>query len=283
MEAAILQFFEGIRNPFLDVLFGVFSLLGEATVAGGLAVLAFWLLPRRRGEQIISGALFSFPLNSLIKFTAARPRPFTKNIVEYREPFFADELDPNASFPSGHTQSSSAFLLSCSDTSKRPRRTLAAVLAFGAVLLVMLSRLYFGAHYPSDVLAGLAFGMFSAAVWGIIFRRAYPYRHIILLSCALLFLIPCLFAPPHDYMQAAGLLAGGALALGGGELVLFEREPSSFPRRLWRLPVGIAITAAMFALTLLFPHGDGFSLLKWALIAFTAGGFAPYAFERLGI
>lgn len=280
MEAAILQFFEGIRNPFLDVLFGVFSLLGEATVAGGLAVLAFWLLPRRRGEQIISGALFSFPLNSLIKFTAARPRPFTKNIVEYREPFFADELDPNASFPSGHTQSSGSALFA---TASAARRTAVWILSGCTVLLVMIARMYFGAHYPTDVLAGLLFGLFIALAWGAVFRYAHEFRYLILLGLAAIFLVPCLFPnAAHDYIQAAGLISGSAVALGAAHFCVPEHT-APFPRRLWRIPVGAALVGAVFALCMLLPEGAAFSLIKWFSVAFTAGAVAPFFFERLNI
>lgn len=288
MEAAILQFFEGLRCPFLDLFFGLFSVLGEAMIVGGVAILVFWLAPRRAGEQIIMTALTSFPLNSFIKFTVARPRPFVAGVVPYREPpFLADALDPNASFPSGHTQSSGSFLFASADAYGANKRSLRRVIGWGIaallVLLVMLSRMYFGAHYPTDVLAGLCLGLLVALFWGALFRYAYEYRFLILLCLAAVAVVPC-FLPnvAHDYIQSAGLITGAALALGTAHFCLPEHE-SSFPRRLWRIPVGAAVLGVIFAFSLLFPEGEAFSLLKWFLIAFAAGFPVPYLFYRLQI
>lgn len=281
MEAAILQFFEGMRSPFWNVFFGLFSVLGEATVVGGLAILVFWLAPKRAGEQIVMTALTSFPLNSLLKFLVARPRPFVKGVVSYGEPpFFADSLDPYASFPSGHTQSSGSLVFSAASAAKR---VWGWILAGVLVLFVMLSRMYFGAHYPSDVLTGLALGLCVALLWAVVFRYAHAYRYLILLCLGAISLIPCLFPnAAHDYLQAAGLLTGAAVALGCAHLCLPEHS-APFPRRLWRVPVGAALCLAVFAFCLLFPEGEGFSLLKWFLLAFTAGLPAPYLFFRLQI
>ncbi len=281
MEATILQFFQSIRCGFLDVFFGVFSVLGEAMIVGGVAILVFWLAPKRAGEQIIMTALTSFPINSLMKFTIARPRPFVAGVVEYREPpFLADELDLYASFPSGHTQSSGSFAFAAASSAKK---LFAWILAGALILLVMLSRLYFGAHYPTDVLAGLCFGLVIALAWAGIFRYAYPYRYLILLCLAALAVFPC-FLPnvAHDYIQATGLLTGAAVALAAAHFCLTEHA-CPFPRRLWRVPVGAAVVGAVFALTLLFPEGEAFSLLKWFLVAFTAGFPAPYLFSLLKI
>ncbi len=281
MEAAILQFFEGIRCSFLDVFFGVFSVLGEAMIVGGVAILVFWLAPKRAGEQIIMTALTSFPINSFMKFMIARPRPFVAGVVEYREPpFLADELDLYASFPSGHTQSSGSFAFATASTVKK---ILAWVIAGALILLVMLARLYFGAHYPTDVLAGLCFGLIIALAWTAIFRYAYAYRYLILLCLAAVAIFPC-FMPnvAHDYIQATGLLTGAALALGAAHFSLPEHT-CPFPRRLWRVPVGAAIVGVVFVFCLLFPEGEAFSLLKWFLVAFAAGFPAPFVFSLLKI
>lgn len=282
MEAAILQFFEGIRCPFLDVFFGCFSVLGEAMVVGGVAILLFWLCPKKAGEQLIMTALTSFPLNSLLKFTVRRARPFTAGDVTYRKPpFLADELDPYASFPSGHTQSSSSLLLAGADVLP-VRRRISFSVAGVLILLVMIARMYFGAHYPSDVLTGLALGGIVALFWACVFRFAHEYRYLILLGFAALALIPCFFSPAHDYLQAAGLLSGGAVSLAASTFVLRDRTVP-LRRRFKRLLVGIPVTAVAFAFTIFFPEGDAFSLLKWFLIAVAAGLVAPLLFDRLEI
>ena len=79
----------------------------------------------------------------------ARPRPFQKHAAIARGARALDEF----SFPSGHTLHAVAF-------------TILAVAAFPALgwilvrfaVLVALSRVVLGLHYPSDVLAGAAVG-----------------------------------------------------------------------------------------------------------------------------
>lgn len=284
MDEMILKFFEGIRNPALTVFFSLFSVLGEAMIVGGIAILLYWLLPRRAGEQLLLTVLTSFSLNSFLKYRIARPRPFVDRVVTYREPaFLAKELDPYASFPSGHTQSSSSLLFGVSSVCRR-KKIVAYILSSVLVLLVMTSRLYFGAHYPSDVLCGLLLGLFVALFWTVIYRFASGARYFVLLGLALLSLVPCLFpGASHDFFQAAGLLTGGAVSFLCLEFFLPQEEEVSFSRRLWRIPVGGAIAAAVYALTLLFPAGEAFTLLKWFLLAFTGIFGAPYAFEILQI
>lgn len=284
MEAIILQFFESIRNPVLDVVFGVFSILGEALFVGAVAIMLFWLAPRRAGEMLVVTALTSFPLNSLLKLAVARPRPYSAGVVEYGKPFLGAELDEFASFPSGHTQSVSSLAFACASRGKSKKKRIAFyIVAAVAVLLVMVARMYFGAHYPTDVLAGLLLGLFVAVFWIVVYRYAYNARLIILLLLAALFIIGVPFAPSHDFLQAAGLLSGAAIALALGHFILVDKEHAPFPRRLWRIPVGLALMATVFALTLFFPEGEVFTLLKWFLLAFAAGACAPAIFQQLNI
>ncbi len=107
----------------------------------------------------------TFLLNSLLKFIFARPRPdlFPPLVVEH-----------SYSFPSGHTMSAIAYFgLLALVLWQRGRRGW-AVLAGLWVPLVALSRVYLGAHYPSDVLASLAIG----TIWLVIVWFAYTGHHV---------------------------------------------------------------------------------------------------------
>ena len=142
--------------------------------------------------------------------------------------------------------------------------------------------MYFGVHYPSDVFTGLFLGLLLAIMWALAFRVAYRARYFILLGLTVEFLLLLPFCPSPEYLQAAGLLSGAAIALVLLHFTVTDSS-ASFPRRLWRVPVGLSLLLAAFCLTLLFPAGDGFSFLKWFVIAFVGIFGGQFAFERLQI
>ena len=100
--------------------------------------------------------------NLTIKPLVSRPRPW---LVVEGLGHIVEENDPN-SFPSGHTCAAfAAGMIWLRTLPWRWGRIAAVVLA----VLMGLSRLYVGVHYPSDVLAGAVIGALCAwAAW-----RAY--------------------------------------------------------------------------------------------------------------
>ena len=162
MEQAILHFFETLRCAPLTVVFGFFSAFGETAVVAAFIILTYWLSNRRTGEQVIAAALVSIPANVALKLTVSRPRPYIAgkvSLLEVEGPLLStttESLGANMSFPSGHAQMTSNFLTS---VSLRAKRVWVYILSAAFVLLVVCSRMYFGVHYPTDLLAGFALGV----------------------------------------------------------------------------------------------------------------------------
>ena len=98
-------------------------------------------------------------VNFTIKPLVARDRPWLviENFVN-----LVPEHDPN-SFPSGHTNAAFAFALAvCMTAPKRWMKVAAVCMA----VVMGLSRLYVGVHYPTDVLVGAVIGALCAwAAW----------------------------------------------------------------------------------------------------------------------
>jgi len=94
-------------------------------------------------------------LNAILKSSFDRPRP---QLFEWlTEP-------SSSSFPSGHAMSSAIVYFTVAYLIARleKRRWMRAVTIIASLLLVLLisvSRLYLGVHYPSDVLAGMIIGL----------------------------------------------------------------------------------------------------------------------------
>jgi undecaprenyl-diphosphatase len=105
----------------------------------------------RNGMGAVSSGV---ALNRLLKFSFARPRP---DLVVPAVRVFT------ASFPSGHaTMSAITYLtlgaLLARTHSEIPVRIYFMTLAGMLTVLVGLSRIYLGVHYPTDVLAGWCIG-----------------------------------------------------------------------------------------------------------------------------
>jgi undecaprenyl-diphosphatase len=133
--------------------------------AGLLATLG-----RRRLAAFLLGATLSGALVlSLLKGWFERPRPM---VIEHWATF------GSASFPSGHAANSAIVYLSIAVlvAGVVPSRWSRVYVAAAAVLLVVaigISRLYLGVHWPSDVLAGWAFGGgWALLCWTIAWRMS---------------------------------------------------------------------------------------------------------------
>ena len=133
-----------------------FTALGEPTLLiGASALIGLWLWRRRRGRLgliLLAVTLTGRALGEVQKYWIARVRP---------------DLEPHlvvvktSSFPSGHATSSMIFYLSLALALTAHTRWHRAA-ASGAVMLSLLvgvSRVMLGVHWPSDVIGGWAFGL----------------------------------------------------------------------------------------------------------------------------
>lgn len=146
------------------------EMMRDITALGGVAVLALlslgvagYLILLRRYDLVVlvvvsvGGAIL---LNYFLKLGFDRPRP---DLVPHLTTAY------QTSFPSGHSMSSAATYLTLGAMMARvqPRRRLKIyflALAILIMLLIGVSRVYLGVHWPTDVLAGWAAG----AVWALL-------------------------------------------------------------------------------------------------------------------
>jgi len=151
---------------WVEEMFRDFTALGGIGVLGLLTVASIgylWLLDLRRVAwflllAIVGGLLLSLALKSGFQ----RPRP---DLVSHGSMIYT------SSFPSGHSMLAAVVyltggaLLAMVHNARRVRIYLIGC-SILATLLVGVSRVYLGVHWPSDVLAGWAAGAaWAAACW----------------------------------------------------------------------------------------------------------------------
>ena len=148
--------------------------LGGVTVLFMMTMLAvvYLLLARQRAIAIFLflSVTGGWLVSSALKLGVARPRP---DIV----PHLVDVSD--MSFPSGHAMLSAVTYLTLAAILSRAeqyRSTRIFLLVAGIflTLIIGLSRIYLGVHYPTDVLGGWCAGAVWASGCWLIARRFIP-------------------------------------------------------------------------------------------------------------
>ena len=168
-----------LAGVVLTPLCKLITLLGEKGILFFLLAIILMLFPRWRKTGVcIFGAVCCGALitNIILKDHVARLRPFEASDL-YRQwwQFVGSPAEDGFSFPSGHVTAAAAGVTGLSLMHSRRWILPGAIW----VLLMMFSRNYLMAHYPSDVLFGLLIGIFSGfiAAWItlLIFRILKKY------------------------------------------------------------------------------------------------------------
>lgn len=170
-DLKLARMIQSISFPGFGAAMALLSELGSGYMAICLvaAAGAALLLMRHRLEAAIcvAGVGAGSALNLLLKLIVGRPRP-NRNLIAVTSQY------EHSSFPSGHVVFAVelfGFLLflAWALIGRRPARWVAAAAMAAAILLMGVSRVYVGAHWPSDVAGGYLSGM----IWLALMIRAY--------------------------------------------------------------------------------------------------------------
>jgi undecaprenyl-diphosphatase len=151
------------HRPWLDPVVIQLTLLGDLTVLTTvvLAVSGLYVLRRRpvRAAALAGAGVLAWALERGAKVLVGRQRPS----VAWR----LVELPNEPGFPSGHALCSmaiyGALALILARSLRRPvARGLVVGAGLGLAVLIGLTRIYLGVHYPIDVLAGWTAGLACA-------------------------------------------------------------------------------------------------------------------------
>ena len=174
LDQEVSRWFAAHHVPLLTALMlGVSFAHQTACVLAATALIASWRAWRR--DWNAACALLVVPTGMLLNVGL-------KNLFQRARPAWDDPLVQLAtySFPSGHAVASTVFYgmlcaLVFARTRSRLRRALALGGAVAMVLLVCFSRVYLGAHFPGDVLAGVALGGACVLMFlGLVYLQDQP-------------------------------------------------------------------------------------------------------------
>lgn len=147
-----------------QVMLDTTALGGETVLTLAVVVTGCFLIACRHlltAALVVAGTLTGSIAVALAKWVFGRERPaLVDHLVTV----------DSASFPSGHAANSAIIYLTIALLAIQviPRAPARAFLLVATILLVTaigFSRVYLGVHWPSDVLAGWAFGTLWALAW----------------------------------------------------------------------------------------------------------------------
>ena len=150
---------------WVDEVMWIATQLGTFNFATIVVLVAYVLGYHRFAIGLVLGSLTLLLLITIIKAFADRARPY-KILLETR---VVGWREIGLSFPSGHT-AQTFFLMTLAVRYFQFSLAIAAIL-YGAAVMVGISRIYLGVHYPRDVVAGAIVGL----IWGNVGALVAPY------------------------------------------------------------------------------------------------------------
>lgn len=156
--------------------------MADITALGGYTALAMLTF----GAALYYAVLKDYVMAGLVVAAIGSSGLLThvlKQGIDRVRPDLVDHLthSTHSSFPSGHAlQATVAFLIIGALLASAQQNTrLRMLILTGAALLTLLvgiSRIYLGVHWPTDVLAGWCLGAAWAALWWLVLRRVIAAR-----------------------------------------------------------------------------------------------------------
>lgn len=156
-DITIIDWIQSFISPQLTSLMEFFTFLGSAVALLLLLIVSVALMiwQKKRWESlfliigIAGGSLF----NQLLKLIFHRQRPTLHRLI----------IESGYSFPSGHSMDSFIFygmlcMLFFMFLRSRIAKGIIILISIFIIMMIGLSRIYLGVHFPSDVLAGYAAG-----------------------------------------------------------------------------------------------------------------------------
>ena len=300
----VIRWFQVWRVPAVQAVALFFHVIGSAPFYIGALPFVYWCVDAVFGRRLGAILMFNFWLNGALKSWWRRPRPFSLS-TDITPPV----LESSYGAPSGHTQGSAFIGAFVAHTL---RRRWVTVLMVAYILLMGLSRMMLGVHYPQDVISGLIVGLLLVAAYAHFEPRIGPWFEsqsslvriglIVAAGVVMTALHPGLIhvsspewlATPVDPEHLFdGPAAPIAAFLGLGIGFVLEREHVRFSargpalQRVLRFVVGVAgVLALYFGIDTLSSGLHPilvFRMLLYGSIAFWVAFGAPWVFVKIGL
>lgn len=273
MELDILRAIQSIHHPFLDAFFLGITMLGEEIFIVPLLAVIFWTLDKKFGEVLAFTIFSSLLLNNALKELFFMERPIGQEGIRTLRP----ETATGKSFPSGHSQNAGA---TAGALSLGLKKKVVTITAMTLMLLIGLSRLYLGVHYPKDAIVGILLGLLVAFTVSKIIPKVETMKLYLLVL--ILFLPGLIFVNSADFIKSLASYMGFVVGIHlEKRAVNFSTEGTPIKKVLRVLLGIILILLIKEGLGQVFPDTLIFDFIRYFLITFVAIGLYPWIFKKI--
>lgn len=273
MELDLIRAVQSFHNPFLDAFFEAITILGEEIFIVPLLLIIFWTVNKKFGEVLAFTIFTSYLLNNSLKDFFSFERPIGEEGIRTLRP----ETATGKSFPSGHSQSAAA---TAGGFSLYLKSRWVTMVSMTLMVLVGLSRVYLGVHYPKDGITGILLGLLVALICSKLFLKVDPLK--MYLVVLILFLPALFFAQSTDFIKSLASYLGFFLG------ILLEKKKVNFStdgplvKKVLRVALGIILVLLIKeGLKGIFPETDLFDFIRYFLVTFVAMGVYPWFFKKI--
>ena len=272
----------------------ILTMLGEEMLLIAIMGFLYWCWDKELGKFVGTNIVFAMTLNPMIKNVVLRRRPyFDLDGVECLKPVDADAdiydiAAQGYSFPSGHSMNSACVYGSIAAYERKSKALWA--IAIIIPLLVGVSRVLLGVHYPTDVLVGWICGAIVVFAVSKLQRsvKAQWKLHLVLFLIALTGNIWC---RTDDYFTSLGTMAGFFLGSHFEEKFVNFKGTRNVLKIILRMLGGLALYFGLNTI-LKMPFDAAFltsstlpaflvRTVRYAIILFVVVGVYPLIFDRV--
>lgn len=304
-QLPIMLFFQNIETAFLDICSEIITFFGEIPIPLLVGIFIYWCWDKRKGFVVVSSLMSAMMSMQIFKAIFQIPRPF----MEYPELIQGkrQQTATGFSFPSGHSTTAAAFYGSLYHNFKlKPLRIVCMTL----IVLVPISRMYLGVHWPLDIIIGTILGLACAFPLAKLFEKIYENNRTFLRFSLVFFAISLLIALPlaitmdasragfatlddfklttlyraiHNLMQNSSISFGLFLGMFLDRKSVNFKAAGNAKNRILSFIVGLVLIAIPALLLLKIPFMKyTFEFVTFSLVGFWATFLFPLIAVKLG-
>lgn len=277
MELSFIKWVQSFHTEFLDQIFILITMLGEEYFYILVLGYMYWCSNKEITRYLVLSLTFSSVLNGAMKEIVNSQRPYL--VADIRA--LRVETALGTSFPSGHTQTVVSFYFALA---MRVKKAWAWILGSTLVVLVGLSRIYLGVHWPRDVVGAIILGVLSVLMMMFLYRKE---REKGILWQYYLLIMGIVFS--FFFLQSETYVKGCAAFMGFMLGTMIEMKYIRFKTQnrallqLLKFVSGMGLTLIVFlGLKVVLPDTTPFIGFRYFFTVFSVAAIIPWFFVKIG-